>query len=100
MSMGWDNGEEAAELFHQHGPKIDFDEWMSGRQWLGAKAPAEGFYGRYSKEDLKLMKRAFSAGVYNEGTPFTAKEILSMSDNTAYNVEWSYEIGRKLNQDK
>ena len=94
MSMGWDNGEEAAELFHQKHIKADFDEWMSGRYWLGDKAPAEGFYGRYSKDLIPYMKQCFDIGT-EQGTLCSAWTV-QMSEDQVYLMEWARDVGESL----
>lgn len=74
--------------------KADFDEWMSGKQWLGEKAPAEGFYGRYKPEELKKMRIAFEAGADGEEFPFAG--------DVSYSIIWSYEMAvlftKRLNE--
>jgi hypothetical protein len=76
--------------------KVNFDEWMSGRYWLGDKSPAEGFYGRYGKRDLELMEIAYINGY--EGDRFRPEYLTTLSENQQYLIEWCTYVGRKLNE--
>ena len=96
MSMGWDDGIEAAELFYQQNLKVDFHDWMSGRHWLGDRAPVEGFYERYAPLDLELMKRAYINGY--EGDRFRPQYLATLTDNQRFLIEWCTYVGRKLNE--
>lgn len=59
----------------------DFDEWMSGREWLGDKAPAEGFYGRYNDRELLAIQAGFTIGA----------ELRQIHPDTEiYNTEWTW----------
>ena len=76
----------------------DFDEWMSGRQWLGDKAPKEGFYGRYTEEELSDIRLGFIMGAEDFPLP-----SLPLDEKTAFLFRWARDVGesltRKLNEE-
>ena len=80
-------------MTQQNAVKANFDDWMSGRYWLGDKAPAEGFYGRYKKDELVLMREAFEAGAENKLFPFNQIQIAEMGEDKAYSTGLAYQMG-------
>jgi hypothetical protein len=71
----------------------DFDEWMSGRYWLGDKAPAEGFYSRYTERQIEFMRIA-----YLNGANFKLNRIFdqSLTDDDYYLIKWTSSVARKF----
>ena len=83
--------------------KANFDEWMSGRYWLGDKAPAEGFYGRYTHQQLFDIKLGFEVGSeLRQLHPDTFYAGGEMSEDDIYLMKWARDVGesltRKLNE--
>jgi hypothetical protein len=76
----------------------DFDEWMSGRYWLGDKAPAEGFYGRYTLIDLAVIRTAWDVGC--TGNSIEDNEQLFgdrlEDERYAFLARWARDVGESL----
>ena len=72
--------------------KPDFNDWMSGRYWLKDKAPKEGFYGRYTEDELALIRVGFDSGANNSNVP--TEYWVGTDANVKYLLKWSYEIGQ------